>query len=73
MLVEIRYAVVAAVQRIAEPCALRLAITNNKPSPISYVSPPAEEILKEDKVIEAYRINVKPEAVEVVPVDRIFQ
>jgi zinc protease len=53
--------------------ALRDAITNNKPSPVSYVSPPAKEITDEDKLIEAYKINVKPEAVVVVPVDRIFE
>lgn len=52
---------------------LRDAITGNKPSPISYVSPPAKEITEEDKVIEAYKINVKPEGVIVVPVDRIFE
>jgi zinc protease len=53
--------------------ALRSAITNNKPSPISYVSPPAQEILNEDKAIEAYKINVRPEDVRVVPVERIFE
>jgi zinc protease len=53
--------------------ALRNAITNNAPSPISYVSPVAQDVMEEDKVIQAYRINVKPENVSVVPVDRIFE
>jgi zinc protease len=53
--------------------ALRNAITNNTPSPISYVSPVAQDVMEEDKVIQAYRINVKPENVSVVPVDRIFE
>jgi zinc protease len=53
--------------------ALRSAITNNTPSPVSYVSPPSKEITDEDKLIEAYRINVKPEDVRVVPVERIFE
>jgi len=54
--------------------ALREAIINNRPSPIDYkgVSKP-KEILDEDKVIQAYRINVKPEDVAVVPVERAFQ
>jgi zinc protease len=53
--------------------ALREAITSNKPSPITYVSPVAKEVTEEDKVIEAYKINVRPEDVRVVPVARIFE
>ena len=53
--------------------ALRDSITNNKPSPISYVSPVAKEITEEDKVIEAYKINVRPDDVRVVSVERIFE
>jgi zinc protease len=53
--------------------ALRDSITTNKPSPISYVSPPASDILEEDKLIQAYKINVRPENVRIVPVERIFE
>lgn len=53
--------------------ALREAITGNKASPVTYVSPVAKEVTEEDKVIEAYRINVRPEDVRVVPVERIFE
>ena len=52
---------------------LRDAIVNNKPSPITYNSPKPKEITDEDKVIEAYKINVKPEEVVIVPVERVFQ
>ena len=53
--------------------ALREAIVNNKPSPITYNSAKPKEILDEDKLIENYRIEVKPDAVEIVPIERVFQ
>jgi zinc protease len=52
---------------------LREAIINNTPSPIKYNAPKPAEILDEDKVIQDYRINVKPEDVVIVPVERVFQ
>jgi zinc protease len=53
--------------------ALRDAIISNKPSPVTYNSPKPKEITDEDKVIETYKINVKPENVTVVPADNVFQ
>ncbi len=53
--------------------ALREAIISNKPSPITYNSPKPKALLDEDKVIETYKINVKPEDVVVVPVERVFE
>ncbi len=53
--------------------ALRAAIVGNRPSPITYTSPKPREILEEDKAIEKYPINVKPEHVRVVPVERVFE
>jgi zinc protease len=53
--------------------SLRDAITKNSPSPISYVSPVPKEITDEDKVIETYKINVRPEDVRIVSVERIFE
>jgi len=41
--------------------------------PISYTSPPAREILEEDKLIESYKLNLDPKRVEVVPVEQGFQ
>ena len=41
--------------------------------PISYTSPPAKEILDEDKLIESYKLSLDPKRVEVVPVEQVFQ
>lgn len=56
-----------------DAAGLRDAITSNKPSPITYNSPKPKEITNEDRLIEAYRIDVKPEHVTVVAVERVFQ
>jgi zinc protease len=53
--------------------AFRNAAAENKPSPISYTSPPAKEILEEDKLIEKYKLGLNPKEVEVVPVAQVFQ
>lgn len=52
---------------------LRDALLAGNPSPITYNSPKPKEITDEDKVIEVYKIPVKPDAVTVVPVGQIFQ
>jgi zinc protease len=46
---------------------------SNRPSPISYASPPGEDILEEDRVIEQYPLRFNREAVEVVPVEKVFE
>jgi zinc protease len=56
-----------------DAAGLREAIVNNKPSPITYNSAKPKEITDEDKVIETYKINVKPEDVVIVPVDKVFE
>ncbi|MFL6213817.1 MAG: M16 family metallopeptidase [Blastocatellia bacterium] len=53
--------------------AFKDAAMSNKPSPISYTSPPAKAILEEDKLIEGYRLNFNPRGVEVVPVAQVFE
>lgn len=53
--------------------AFRNAIINGNSSPITYNSPKPKEITDEDQVIATYKINVKPESVVVVPVERVFQ
>ena len=52
---------------------MREAILSNKLSPITYNSPKPKEITDEDKIIEAYKIIVKPGDVVIVPVDKVFQ
>ncbi|HYE13647.1 MAG TPA: pitrilysin family protein, partial [Pyrinomonadaceae bacterium] len=53
--------------------SLRDAIVKGAPSPITYNSPKPADILAEDKVIEKYKINVRPAQVVIVPVERVFQ
>ena len=62
---------IAIITKDAE--GLRQAILNNLPSPITYNAPKPKEITDEDKLIESYRINVKPADVKIVPVDKVFQ
>jgi zinc protease len=56
-----------------DAAGLRDAILNNKPSPMTYNAPKPKEITDEDKVIESYKIVVKPGDVTIVPVDKVFQ
>ena len=49
------------------------AVAKNTPSPIVYNSPKPKEIMDEDAVIQAYRINVKGADVTVVPVEKVFE
>jgi zinc protease len=53
--------------------ALRDAILAAKPSPITYNSPKPKELTDEDKLIEIYKVNVKPEDIAIVPVEQIFR
>src|SRR5919205_379966 len=48
--------------------SLRDAIVKGTPSPITYNSPNPADILAEDKVIERYKVPVRPEEVVIVPV-----
>ncbi|MEP6636484.1 MAG: pitrilysin family protein [Acidobacteriota bacterium] len=52
---------------------LRKAILSGAPSPITYNSAKPEEIMDEDKVLSVYKINVKPEDVGIVKIDRVFE
>jgi zinc protease len=56
-----------------DAAGLRDAILSNKLSPITYNSPKPKEITDEDKLIEAYKIVVKPNDVVIVPTDKVFQ
>ena len=56
-----------------DAAGLRDAIISNRPSPITYNAPKPQAILDEDKVIEVYKINVKPADVVIVPVEKVFE
>ena len=46
---------------------------NNTTSPITYRSEKSEEVLKEDKLIEAFPLKVKAEHIEIIKVDDVFK
>jgi zinc protease len=52
---------------------IRDAIIKNTPSPITYISPKPKQVTDEDKIIQEYRISVKPEDIVITPVDRVFE
>jgi len=56
-----------------DAAGLKNAILSNSPSPMTYNAPKPQDIVDEDKSIQVYRINVKPEDVVIVPVDKVFQ
>ncbi|MDX6612168.1 MAG: zinc protease [Blastocatellia bacterium] len=56
-----------------DAAGLRDAILSNRPSPITYNAPKPAEITDEDKLIQRYQIDVRPENVVIVPVDKVFQ
>ena len=51
----------------------RKVVLSGKPTPVVYTAPKPKEITDEDKVIEAYKIDVKDSAVTVVPAASVFQ
>ncbi len=56
-----------------DAAGLREAILGNQPSPIRYNSPKPPEILEEDKVIQIFKLNVKPSDIVIVPVGQVFE
>jgi zinc protease len=56
-----------------DAAGLRDAIVKGTPSPITYNSPKPPDILAEDKVIEKYKVDVRPDQVVIVPVEKVFQ
>jgi zinc protease len=52
--------------------ALRDQLVKDDFSAIKYDSPKPDDIVAEDKVIGAYKLNIKPENVKIVPVDDVF-
>jgi len=54
--------------------SLKDALVKNTPSPISYANPNMpEEILEEDKLIQVFPLDVKPENVRTAPATDFFQ
>jgi zinc protease len=53
--------------------ALREGIAGDAAAPIVYNSPKPKVVLDEDKVIQAYKVNVKPSDIVITPVAKVFQ
>ncbi len=60
-----------AVLVTGDAAGLKAALQSEAPSPMTYNSPPKPEVAEDDKTIE--KLAVKPTAVEIVPVDQVFQ
>lgn len=53
--------------------ALREALVDNAPSPITYEVEKPEEILEEDKEIAKYKLRVGKKAVQIIPATEMFE
>ena len=51
---------------------LRDLLVSDAPSSITYDAPKPPDIVEEDKVIGAYKLNIKPENVRITPVESVF-
>ena len=59
---------------VAKDCAaLRAKFLANEVSPMTYNSPKAADVVAEDKIIERWHMDWKPEDVRVVPVEGVFE
>lgn len=59
---------------VAKNCEqLRQKLLSNDPSPMTYNAPKPAEILEEDKIVERWKLDLKPENVRIVPVEKIFE
>ncbi|HYZ86672.1 MAG TPA: pitrilysin family protein [Bryobacteraceae bacterium] len=53
--------------------AFKQELVSNKPSPMTYNSPKPEQILEEDKKVQALNLGLKPESMTVIPVEKVFE
>jgi len=59
---------------VAKDCEdLRRRLLAGEPSPMRYNAPRPPEVLEEDKLVERFRLDLKPENVRVVAVGQIFE
>lgn len=62
---------IVAVAKDAE--GLRSKLASGEASPMTYNSPKPEEIMKEDKIVEKWPIDLRPGDIQIVPVEKIFE
>jgi zinc protease len=59
---------------VAQNCEeLKRKLSANPISPMTYNSPKPEDLMEEDKIVERWRIDLKPESVEIIPVAAVFE
>jgi zinc protease len=56
-----------------DAAALKEKLASGARSPMTYNSPKPEELLAEDKVVEAWNTGLRAEDIDIVPVERVFQ
>ena len=52
---------------------LKKQLASGAPSPITYNSPKPEAILNEDKIVEKWPLDLKPESIVVIPAGKVFE
>jgi len=52
---------------------LRQKLLADQPSPMTYNAPKPPEILEEDKIVERWKLGLKPEDIRIIPVEKIFE
>jgi zinc protease len=52
---------------------LAQALRSGQPSPISYASPKEPALLEQDQAISTFKLPVRPEAIQVVPVETVME
>ena len=63
--------VIVAVSRNGEDLKRQLA--SEDPSPMTYNSPKPAAITEEDKIVEKFPLNLRPDDIKVIPVDQVFR
>jgi zinc protease len=59
---------------VAKNCEeLKKKFLDGAPSPMTYNSPKPPEVLEEDKVVERWKIDLQPDAVRILPVEKVFE
>jgi zinc protease len=59
---------------VAQNCAeLKRKLAGNLFSPMKYNSDKPEDVLEEDKIVERWRIALKPESIQVAPASSLFE
>ena len=56
-----------------DAAGLSAELTGTAPTPMHYNTSKPQDVLDEDKIVERWPLNLRPEDVKVVPVDTVFE